>query len=110
MGNGEKSQRWCSFCSTPANSHERLLLEWLQSVLPAQDRVIHHREIGGVKTSWEKKPFTETRRIVCHECNTGWMSRLEHFAKPILTPAVGRQGLPCQLSICVNSGLPRSGQ
>jgi hypothetical protein len=94
-----KGQRSCIFCGNIANSHEHLLPEWLQSILPSDEPAIHYREVGGVKTSWEKKPFTETTRIVCHECNTGWMGRLEEFAKPILTPAVARTELPCQFDL-----------
>lgn len=94
-----KEQRNCIFCGDVANSREHLLPEWLRSILPSDEPGIHYREVGGIKTSWERKPFTEATRTVCHRCNTGWMSRLEEFAKPILTPAVARTGLPCQFDL-----------
>src|SRR6478736_5958394 len=94
-----KGQRYCIFCGGVANSHEHLLPEWLRSILPSDEPGIHYREVGGITTSWEKKAFTETTRIVCHECNTGWMSRLEKSAKPVLTPAVARIGLPVQFDL-----------
>ena len=37
---------------------------------------------------WEAVPFDLTKRIVCAECNGGWMSRLESDVKPLIAPAI----------------------
>jgi hypothetical protein len=88
------SKRACLFCGGPADSREHLLPEWLQNVLPSKELAVHYRQIGGgEKRSWEKKPFTEQARVVCEGCNTGWMSRLEDSAKPILAPAITRSAV-----------------
>ena len=33
-----------------------------------------------------------TTNLVCHPCNTGWMSRLERRAKPVLRPLISGKG------------------
>ena len=91
--------RYCIFCGNPANSGEHLLPEWLQKVLPSDEPCVYWREVGGVKTSWEKKGFSEKTRKVCTACNGGWMSRLETAAKEVLAPAITRQSLPHPLDL-----------
>jgi hypothetical protein len=94
-----KGQRNCIFCGGVANSHEHLLPEWLQTILPSDERVVHTRDIDGVQASpWEKKPFTERTKVVCRKCNHGWLSRLESETKPLLTPVITRRG-PCQFDL-----------
>lgn len=88
MGN-----RACIFCGEPADSDEHLLSEWLQGVLPSDEPVLHYRQIGGDESErreWMKRPFREKAGVVCDDCNTGWMSRLESGAKPTSSP--GRSG------------------
>jgi hypothetical protein len=86
-------QRFCIFCGDTANSREHLLPEWLQNVLPSDEIGVVSRDVGGVKTSWAKKRFSEKTRRVCSDCNEGWMSRLEGVAKPVLAPAIARSQL-----------------
>jgi hypothetical protein len=88
------TDRSCIFCGAPADSREHILSDWLRDVLPSDETVVYFREIGreGDRIEWERKPFREKTRFVCTSCNGGWMSRLESASKPILTPAVTRQG------------------
>jgi hypothetical protein len=68
--------------------------------LPSDEPVLHYRELGAVpilgtgpgeRIEWERRPFREKTRIVCHGCNAGWMSRLEDAAAPILTPLINHE-------------------
>jgi hypothetical protein len=89
--------RACIFCGEPADSDEHLLPAWLQKVLPSDEAVLHYRQIGtdaSARREWMKRPFREKAGVVCDKCNTGWMSRLESAAKPILTPAIRRTRMP----------------
>lgn len=96
---GDQGQRRCIFCGNVADDKEHLLPEWLQRILPSDQPVIHYREVSGVKTPpREKKPFREKAKFVCKACNQGWMSDLETATKPLLTPAITRQG-PCDLDL-----------
>lgn len=91
--------RLCIFCGNPATSGEHLLPKWLQKILPSDEHYVYWREVGGVKTSWKKKGFSEKVKLVCRECNNGWMSRLETAAKDVLSPAITRSSLPYQLDL-----------
>ncbi len=73
--------------------------EWLQKFFPSDDPAILWRVVGGEKTSWEKKGFSEKTKLVCRGCNNGWMSRLEDAAKDVLSPAIARTDLPCALDL-----------
>jgi hypothetical protein len=92
MGN-----RLCIFCGERADSDEHVLPAWLQGILPSDEPVLHYRQIGSdgsERREWMKRPFREKVGVVCNNCNTGWMSRLEAAAKPILTAAIKRTGVP----------------
>lgn len=93
------TKRRCVFCAHPGGSGEHLLPEWLQGVLPSDQQVLHYRQVGSDKSSrqeWRRRPFRDKTGIVCHDCNTGWMSRLEGSAKPLLVPAITQAKLPLQ--------------
>ena len=97
MGN-----RTCIFCGELAGSGEHLLPAWLQGVLPSDEPLLHYRQIGrdaSERQEWIKRPFREKAGVVCNDCNTGWMSRLENQAKPILSPAVARASLPLRVTL-----------
>lgn len=81
-----------------ASSREHFLPEWLQKLFPSDEMAVHLREIGDVKTSWEKKRFSEKTKRVCGDCNEGWMSRLEEATKSVLAPVVTRSG-PCAFDL-----------
>ena len=56
--------------------------------------MLHYRELGGggePRHEWLRPPFRETARIVCTECNSGWMSELESAAKPLLEAPILRK-------------------
>jgi hypothetical protein len=86
------------FCGRPADSYEHIFSDWLRNVLPSDQKTYHYRRaIGPGSTElqeWERRPFREKTRFVCGKCNGGWMSRLESAVKPILVPAITREGLP----------------
>lgn len=91
--------RVCIFCGATANSGEHLLPEWLQGLIASDDPHVLWREVGGEKTTWEKRGFTEKTKVVCGGCNNGWMSRLEEAAKDVLSPAITRSVLPYSLDL-----------
>lgn len=88
----------CIFCGAPADSREHLLPNWLGSIFPSDEPAVHFREVGGVKKSWQRARFDEKTKVVCKECNEGWMSQLEQFAKPILAGPISRGGA-CALDL-----------
>jgi hypothetical protein len=81
--------RVCLFCGARAGSREHLWPDWLNNVLPDYTDTTY--TLGGQRgtQSWSsKKPATHKIGAVCTDCNTGWLSRLETAAKPLLTPLI----------------------
>ncbi|HXQ58445.1 MAG TPA: hypothetical protein VN799_00055 [Acidimicrobiales bacterium] len=70
--------------------------KWLNKLFPvdpdepAPEWGRHTADEGGVSsTTFGASDIAGLRtKIVCHACNTGWMSKLEARAEPVLTPMV----------------------
>jgi hypothetical protein len=93
----------CIFCeggAVPGNpmSGEHLWSDWMSDILPG-DPGIHHFEFFETKqrknTTGERferirqgSANTKRIKVVCRECNNGWMSVLESEAKPFLKPLI----------------------
>lgn len=90
------SRRQCVFCGRRPGSKEHVWPLWLGKVLPtvpASHRTEHIHSRGD--QVWRVHPGAAVAKVskrVCHDCNTGWMARLEERAKPILTPRIQGQG------------------
>jgi hypothetical protein len=70
-------------------TREHLWPEWLKAIFPKLGPPTHFFGLVGDDDSWvtEKRPaFSRRAKIVCAECNNGWMSRLEMAAAPLMTP------------------------
>lgn len=81
----------CIFCGKKGNkSKEHLWPEWMHEYLPNIGDGSHVREsnlfqwkkpIGDKKLKRQGHLFTTKFRVVCKDCNSGWMSRLEESVK-----------------------------
>ena len=90
----------CLFCGAKGArslSNEHVIPQWLlrHLDLPADDMLFQ-----GVASSTTEKlvqpprihsSFNFVQGHVCEECNTGWMSRLEGIAKPVLIPLIDNE-------------------
>jgi hypothetical protein len=89
-GGGQKQQRACAFCGhLRPLTKEHIWPDWLRGVFPSLETPAHIFGVVGDKDSWyyQKRPaFSRRAKIVCGECNNGWMSRLEMTAAPLITP------------------------
>jgi hypothetical protein len=86
-----RPQRFCIFCGRPGLTHEHVWPDWLKQYIPkdmtdytALTATIHptHSELRRKKQPGDIR--SRRLRIVCKECNNGWMSRLQENAKPSL--------------------------
>ena len=87
----------CIFCGQGDLSHEHFWPQWASDVLRINFHAESHIKISTVR-SWKKEVvshkrkerqghvMTNTLRVVCRNCNSGWMSALENETKDILTP------------------------
>lgn len=90
-----KKQRTCIFCSRQGNiTKEHFWPAWLAHYFPkgGEDRYISELYAAEVKNpkrlkfrnERQGKVITKKIRVVCSECNNGWMSALEEKVKPII--------------------------
>lgn len=97
--------RVCVFCGGRAGSAEHIFANWINDVFPVlvvgePQAVLGTLARDGDSTErrWKSTGVaTQITKEVCHECNTGWMSRLEGKAKPLLTPMM--TGVPTRLTL-----------
>lgn len=91
--------RECAFCGRdiePDAPPEHVLPQWLSKFRPKGGRFLHEGEPeyrGGVEypsavPSFRSKKFEITADTVCRKCNHGWMSDLETWCSPVLTPMI----------------------
>ena len=86
--------RQCLFCQARPGSREHLFPNWLNSTFPVDptqpkpELARHAASAEGVHAAiWTALEMASAvTKLVCHDCNTGWMSRLESRAKPLLEP------------------------
>jgi hypothetical protein len=96
----EKHRRICAYCDRPGKlSAEHVFPLWLQRHLSVvepdtPDNMFHHRimsEDGSIAPGKLARPGSWKSlklRIVCKNCNNGWMSVIQQNAKSIIVPFV----------------------
>jgi hypothetical protein len=89
--------RRCLFCSNTADSHEHVLPQWLHRCISSETDgkfpVQVGRYVDGQGYLDERKfvSLNFKARIVCTECNNGWMSKMESEIGQILKRLTGKQ-------------------
>lgn len=95
-------RRTCIFCSAANVSKEHLWSSWLHPHLaayrtPAFDEVTQtysgSAPVGVHRKSREGWSANKRVRVVCRDCNSGWMNRIEAAARPYLMPLVEGRGV-----------------
>jgi hypothetical protein len=102
--------RACIFCGSQERlSGEHVYANWLREFLPRRVKYTSHwvsQDGGDVKRgklSRPGDPFSQRLRIVCKNCNSGWMSQLQTASKPFLVPLLQGEwpalDAPAQLAV-----------
>jgi hypothetical protein len=100
--NTMKSARRCIFCGAGNLSKEHIWPQWMGEFLPSypDNKRIEQLWTFTQKTFLVRAPdvqnrpghtWNKTLRIVCRACNSGWMSKCEQMAKPVLLPLMTSQ-------------------
>lgn len=86
----------CVFCGGTPLTKEHVLPSWLKVALdPTVRRFGYVRVDGDGVHRHESSPLNEQVKVVCSECNSGWMNQLEENVRPILPPLI--RGQSCTL-------------
>lgn len=88
--------RSCLFCGGHAATKEHVFAEWLRDDLPVKVSRINVSD-DEYRPIWSLGSFDLEYKIVCGQCNHGWMSKLESAAAPLLSDAIV-YGAPVTLS------------
>lgn len=75
----------CIFCGAGPVEAEHVMPKWLQK-WGLEGRGEHTIVSGDESKTYFAPPFTQQYKVVCKDCNTGWMARLESVAAPLLKP------------------------
>jgi hypothetical protein len=91
------SARTCIFCGGNKLSKEHFWSKWIDPLISSQFSFRYEAngvQIGRgkvIRTGYTErtgKPTSKRLRVVCKQCNNGWMSALEANAKRVLTPLI----------------------
>ncbi len=79
----------CAFCTRPAVSEEHVFSKWMLDLLPPKERYVCNERLvpHDDYIRYKKKKVRITAKVVCKQCNHGWMSDIEDALKPILKDA-----------------------
>jgi hypothetical protein len=87
----------CAFCEhTGKLSAEHVISQWLVELFPGPVDAQIYGDKGRNSKTFSQKSIDYTAKVVCEQCNNGWMSDIESLhAKPSLTPLVtGKFDIP----------------
>lgn len=96
--NLKRGRRQCIFCRNFGVSKEHVFPDWLKKLFRRDDSTTHtygtidESQIIGIPRINEKHRSghagSNTVRVVCEHCNSGWLSQLELRTKPFLIPLI----------------------
>lgn len=97
------NQKVCIFCGGTGLSKEHFWPDWISKYISKSGTDKHTAEVhsGDAKSKPELEKKTERQgdlvtkkfRVVCKECNNGWMSRLENSVKPFILSAIQNKNI-----------------
>ena len=94
-------REFCIFCGSGDLSKEHFWPEWASDLLPESGghKIMRAIGAGPLTTHRERQGGAKTikLRVVCRNCNHGWMNDLEVAARPFLTPLI--VGKPVLLTV-----------
>src|SRR5438309_4446880 len=93
-----RARALCGFCQKPKHiSEEHIFARWISELLGAHlpDMTVRHTLTRDNTTGapWFANRINQVVRMPCTDCNGGWMSDLESYVAPIISPMILDQGL-----------------
>ena len=82
--------RICAFCSASDKplTREHVYPNWLSTYFKKGLLVVNEVTGDGKSRSWNEPIFQHKAKVVCADCNNGWMSRLEAHTKSVLADLI----------------------
>lgn len=73
----------CVFCGNGPLTKEHAIPSWMRQLYP-QVSFFTNERVGGKPLEWSSNHFDLQARVVCANCNHGWMAQLEGDVQPII--------------------------
>ena len=79
--------RVCMFCQREGQrlTREHVYPNWLSKLFSTKLKVTSEVSGDSIKRTWQSNIFQDKIKLVCGECNSGWMSTIESEVKGLLT-------------------------
>lgn len=85
--------RTCIFCPSTNLNREHIWSDWINKCVPKTMYTFRRKNKSGQYHYWQSPELNLKAKVVCKNCNGGWMNRLEQFeAKPSMCDMIGRGG------------------
>src|SRR5258708_7315465 len=82
---GKERREPCAFCpGTAGITGEHLWSAWAGRMFGERRYTITRKEPDGRVLTWTLPELNAKTKVVCGDCNNGWMSELETQVKPII--------------------------
>ena len=75
----------CVFCGARANiTGEHLWSKWFSNMVGPKLYTVIRKDSEGEAKTWKSGKLDSKSKVVCGECNSGWMSELESRTKSVI--------------------------
>ncbi|MBB3591740.1 hypothetical protein FHX08_002084 [Rhizobium sp. BK529] len=97
MAKKEQKKGHCIFCGSAPLSKEHIWADWLREYIPRTYAKTNHNvnivsgsafESTKGKVNRPGDPHSQRLRVVCQQCNNGWMSEIQNRVKPNLSKLI----------------------
>ena len=94
----------CAFCQQEATlTGEHLWSEWIERLLKTSRYRFRRRDLIVGPTEWNAPHLNIKAKVVCAQCNNGWMSDLENETRLLLAAMIQTQDQFCATSLGIAS-------
>ncbi|MFD8685378.1 hypothetical protein [Streptomyces sp. NPDC059651] len=88
----------CVFCGGTPLTKEHVLPRWLKVAMDPTVRTVRYIRLSQDSVQHhDAPPLNEQVKVVCSDCNSGWMNQLEEDVRQFLPDLI--RGLPCTLDL-----------
>ena len=94
-------QTICVFCGNTLLTEEHVFSDWIKKIIPRTGEPKYEQLLTDVSNigdetfvispalKFKQGHYGNQRvKVICNDCNSGWMNQMEQKARPILTPLI----------------------
>lgn len=82
----------CAFCPSTKLTKEHIWGDWIGRLIPSSSFDFRHETSTKKERKWSDSTMSATAKVVCKDCNSGWMSNLESQARLTFANMISHAG------------------